>query len=327
MELTKMPNKLFTKKLLGTASQIDELEFQKQVEKDPRVLDDFHFTEKIWEESAKVHVFGLIDADTDWKSIRGRVDSRFIFKHKKIPFGIYFMRIAALFLLTGGLSMGFYKLLLVHKGDEKGFTSYDTEATSKNIILPDGSTVVLNRGSNITFREGFGSTSRDVILQGEAFFSVIPGLALPFKVYIGKSVVEVTGTQFTVYENTNGVQVSVLSGTVILGSRNASLPRISIKANHSGYMLENNQLKVEEGIPVNALSWKTGHLIFDQMPIDSALMDIARHFNRQLSIETKIQERVTAEFQNQPLYEILDELKLVAGLQFDTTGTALIVRK
>jgi hypothetical protein len=63
------------------------------------------------------------------------------------------------------------------------------------------------------------------------------------------------------------------------------------------------------------------------MPIDSALMDIARHFNRQLSIETKIQERVTAEFQNQPLYEILDELKLVAGLQFDTTGTALIVRK
>jgi len=84
---------------------------------------------------------------------------------------------------------------------------------------------------------------------------------------------------------------------------------------------------MEEGIPVNNLSWKTGHLIFEETPIDSALIDIARHFRKELSFETKITDEITAEFQDQPLNEILRELELVAGLQFDTTGTALIVRK
>ena len=82
-----------------------------------------------------------------------------------------------------------------------------------------------------------------------------------------------------------------------------------------------------KGIPVNNLSWKTGHLIFEDTPIDSALIDIARHFRKELSVETPVTEQITAEFQDQPLHEILKELELVAGLQFDTTRTTLIVRK
>jgi hypothetical protein len=56
-------------------------------------------------------------------------------------------------------------------------------------------------------------------------------------------------------------------------------------------------------------------------------VDIARHFHRDLSFDVILQEKITAEFQDQPLHEILKELELVAGLKFDTTGTALIVRK
>jgi ferric-dicitrate binding protein FerR (iron transport regulator) len=103
--------------------------------------------------------------------------------------------------------------------------------------------------------------------------------------------------------------------------------QIHIAANQSGYLMEDHELKLKNGIEPNTLSWKTGVLVFHDTPIDTALMDIARYFRKDLVLETRITDDITAEFQHQPLNEILDEINLVAGLKFDTTGTALIVRK
>ena len=92
-------------------------------------------------------------------------------------------------------------------------------------------------------------------------------------------------------------------------------------------MLPNKELVIRNGLDANNLSWKTGVLIFDETPLDSALSDIAHYFRKDLEIETVIGEKVTAEFENQPLGEILYELEQVAGLVFDTTGGSLIVRR
>ncbi len=195
------------------------------------------------------------------------------------------------------------------------------------MLLPDGSTVTLNRGASLTYSESYGTVSREVKLKGDAYFSVMPDADLPFKVFTGESVVEVTGTKFSVYKINGEVHVSVLSGRVLLSSADVLQKKISISANQSGYLTAGNDLKVENGVSPNVLSWKTGHLEFDQTPIDSAMMDIAHHFNRELVFENRLNEKITAQFQDQPLREILQELTLVAGLNFDTTGTALIVRK
>jgi transmembrane sensor len=169
--------------------------------------------------------------------------------------------------------------------------------------------------------------TREVILNGEALFEVVADIAHPFKVFTGESVVVVTGTRFTVREEKGLVKVSVLSGNVLLSNSGEKAKQIRIAANQSGYLLPDHNLKIENKIELNNLSWKTGHLVFRETPIDTALIDIARHFSRDLVFETSIREDITAEFQNQPLNEILDEINLVAGLKFDTTGTALIVRK
>jgi ferric-dicitrate binding protein FerR (iron transport regulator) len=197
----------------------------------------------------------------------------------------------------------------------------------KEILLPDGSSVTLNTGSSLTFRDGFGSDSREVILNGEAFFNVKPNKQLPFRVFSGESVVEVTGTSFSVYQVDGEVHVAVITGRVLLSSTRTGEQKMSISANQSGFISGYKEVKIEEGIPANVLSWKTGILVFEQTPIDSALIDIAHHFRRDLSLEIPLSERITAEFQDQPLHEILNEIALVAGLSFDTTGTALIVRK
>jgi len=326
MELTKMTNGLFTKKLLGTADQKDEQKFRQLIGDDPGKLAEFQLIQKIWQEAESVKVFEQIDTRSDWKLVASRVNL-FPRNYRKIPWNVYFLRIAALVILTFGLSIGFYKLVLLNKNTESGFTTYKTNEQKKEIILPDGSAITLNAGSDLAFRDGFGTNSREVILNGEAFFNVNHNPELPFKVYSGESVVEVTGTSFSISQNKSEVRVSVISGTVILSSSDNVGEKISLHANQSALLSDKNEIMVEDGIPVNVLSWKTGHLIFNQTPIDSALIDIARHFRRNLDLETVIDENITAEFQDQPLHEILGELTLVAGLQFDTSGTALIVRK
>jgi transmembrane sensor len=326
MELPKMPDKLFTKKLLNATDRIEELKFNNMMSDDDKFR-AFQMLNVIWKESERGKDFENIDTSADWKKVSGRINDRFPVNYRKIPLSTYFLRIAALMLLTGGLSIGFYKLLLVGKSDDTGFTVIAADQQKKDYVLPDGSLITLNKGSEINFREGFGKISREVILNGTAFFNVVPNSDLPFKVFSGNSVVEVTGTSFSVYELDGKIHVSVLSGKVLLSSTESLGNKVSITANHSGYLVAPTEISVEEGIPVNALSWKTGHLVFDGTPIDSALFDIAHHFGRDLTFETSLKDRITAEFQDQPLHEILDELELVAGLQFDTTGIALIVRR
>lgn len=294
------------------------------------IIDDpGDFSEIIREHATNLRLFEDISTDADWKLVNERLTGKLPVNYRKISWQGYFLRIAALVVFTAGLSYGLYKLLInTNSKENTEFISEDTDRLFREIVLPDGSCVTLNKGSRISYRSDFGTETRDIILEGEALFEVVSGLAIPFQVFVGASVVKVTGTSFSVTETSDGsVKVSVLTGKVELSSAAGEQKKICIAANQSGYVLKNKELKVEEGVSANVLSWKTGHLVFSQTPLDSALMDIAHHFGRTLALESALKDEITAEFQNQPLGEILNELKLVAGLQFDTTGMALIVRK
>jgi transmembrane sensor len=73
---------------------------------------------------------------------------------------------AAVTLIVGGL-FGFQEKLLIE--------SYETAyGETRRLTLEDGSSVILNANSSLKVpRFGFGSTTREVVLHGEALFSVI----------------------------------------------------------------------------------------------------------------------------------------------------------
>ncbi|MBN1144975.1 MAG: FecR domain-containing protein [Bacteroidales bacterium] len=324
MKKGRMPNHYFKKNISSASNHHAGNELHGVSESECS-----EFFDMIREHATNLRLFDQINTDADWRLVSARVADKLPVNYRRISWHTYFLRIAALVVFTSGLSFGLYKLLVnTNSRENSGFVSENADQLIKEVILPDGSSVTLNKGSRLSYRGSFGVGSRDVILEGEALFNVVPGMAVPFQVFAGGSVVKVTGTSFSVSEARDGsVKVSVLSGTVELSSTREEQNKISIAANQSGYVLKNKQLKVEAGVSANVLSWKTGYLLFNQTPLDSALIDIAHHFGRSLELESTLKDEITAEFQNQPLREILNELKLVAGLQFDTTGTALIVRK
>jgi ferric-dicitrate binding protein FerR (iron transport regulator) len=328
MDFKSKPIKLIFTKLIQDSDFGDVERFRDRISNSPRMQLEFRRTEKIWREAGEVGLFDQIDTDSDWEMVRTRLNMPNLRRHPEIPAYRYFLRIAAMIIFAGGLSVALYKTIsFVNREQDHGFVNIMADHKPKEFVLPDGSLVTLNAGSKLIFNSGYNKLNREVILEGEALFEVLPDKAHPFKVFTGESVIEVTGTRFNVRQEDGSVKVAVITGTVLLSGTSDQPEKISISANQSGYFNSGNELRLEDGIEINALSWKTGHLIFDETPIDSALIDIARHFRKELLIETEISEEITAEFQNQPLGDILDEINLVAGLKFDTSGTALIVRK
>lgn len=82
--------------------------------------------------------------------------------------------------------------------------------------LPDGSVVTLNGGSKITIGEGYGILTRDIFLEGEAFFDVRHNKEVPFIVHTAAMDVKAVGTAFDVkaYPGEKITETSLINGMV-----------------------------------------------------------------------------------------------------------------
>lgn len=86
----------------------------------------------------------------------------------------------------------------------------------KNFQLPDGSVVTLNGGSKMSISGGYGISSRDIYLEGEAFFDVKHNKELPFIVHTASMDIKALGTAFNVnaYLGEKITETSLVRGLV-----------------------------------------------------------------------------------------------------------------
>ena len=89
-------------------------------------------------------------------------------------------------------------------------------AEKQRIVLPDGSSVMLEKNSKISFSSTFTGNKREVFLTGEAFFEVTHNTQKPFIVYTNEVTTKVLGTSFRIkaYRNESTILVAVKTGKV-----------------------------------------------------------------------------------------------------------------
>lgn len=86
----------------------------------------------------------------------------------------------------------------------------------KTVVLPDGSVVTLHSNSTLTLSEGFGRTSRELTLSGEALFDVVHSGQHPLIVHTSSVDVEVLGTLFNLnaYPQSGYTETSLFRGKI-----------------------------------------------------------------------------------------------------------------
>ena len=91
-------------------------------------------------------------------------------------------------------------------------------------MLPDGSTVWLNVGSKLFYDGNLNGATREVRLEGEAFFDVVKQLHRPFIVHTSGIDIKVLGTTFNVksYPDDKTVETTLYHGSVKIFRENES---------------------------------------------------------------------------------------------------------
>ncbi|MCG8326641.1 MAG: FecR domain-containing protein [Chitinophagales bacterium] len=170
--------------------------------------------------------------------------------------------------------------------NDSGTANMMTEAAeTKSIKLPDGSTVILNAVSSLSYSADNWEQSRTIHLEGEAFFEVKKGA--PFKVITKNGNVEVLGTSFNVDSYDDSFAVNCYTGKVRVSSQGQSTT-----IEKGGFaLLENNQLRNTSFDTEKTKDWRVGFFKYEGSPLSEVFDELERQFDVQIAAPDSILER------------------------------------
>ena len=165
--------------------------------------------------------------------------------------------------------------------------------------LPDGSSIVLNSGTDIEYKRNFGETSRNIMLrEGEVFLNVVPN-STPFVVESFDAHIEVLGTSFNVRAWPDQIDaathVFVSSGQVKVTPVAASELAVTLAAGQSAQVRHDGQAPlVMESIqgPMQR-AWVDGGFKFSDEPLGNVVEEIERRYDVEITIASPALETVS----------------------------------
>jgi transmembrane sensor len=152
-------------------------------------------------------------------------------------------------MVTAIVSVSF--LFYMKRNADSAYSSYYTKPGNvSKIALSDGTVVWLNADSKFRCPQSFdGSATREVYLEGEAYFEVAKDKKHPFLVHSGNLTTRVLGTKFDVnaYHTNRTIEVTLLEGKVML-TANTDIAQhkkpdtLYLKPNERAYFNKNNTI-------------------------------------------------------------------------------------
>lgn len=150
-------------------------------------------------------------------------------------------------------------------------------AETRRVILDDGSIVELGADSAIAI--AFGPAGRRItLLQGEAFFEVVPDPKRPFSVHSGDLAATVTGTAFDVALTDRSFAVTVASGSVRVGSVEAPAEAVDLNPGEGAVIARTSHRLTHVALPSRSVAaWRHGRLIVEDAPLMDVVATLGRY--------------------------------------------------
>ena len=195
-------------------------------------------------------------------------------------------------------------------------SDYVTGIGERRVIhLDDGSALTMNTQSHV--RVWYTRGLRDLqLMDGEALFSVAHDPKRPFRVHVGRAIVEAVGTEFSVIKDKHGTKVSVVEGRVKIFDNQSAAPLV-LNPNAVAWteMAAADSQRPMTPVPVGAreeariterggafadfevdrhevseheierqLAWTNGQLIFENTTLADTVSEFNRYNRRKLQI-------------------------------------------
>lgn len=197
------------------------------------------------------------------------------------------------------------------------------------VVLSDGTEVLLNSDSRLTYPSVFEGSQRVVSLEGEAYFNVTKDTDHPFIVKSGNMQVRVLGTEFNVssYSPTDA-RVTLIEGKVAVSDTNGK-HSVEIKPGQCVQLTSDGRFDVSEVDTESILYWREGLFYFDDVRLVDMMKEIGRWYNIDIEFQNpKIMDLRMRFFakRNEDILQLLESLNRMESIHATMEEDKLIIR-
>lgn len=201
--------------------------------------------------------------------------------------------------------------------------------TSFHLILSDGTRVWLNANSKITYPVTFTGNTREVHLEGEAFFDVKRNEQSPFMVNTDQLNVRVLGTKFNVntFADNGYVSTALVEGSVEVSGKTGMFRRLIPGQVAMIDTIGKIQVVDMELKPYTA--WIDDMFCFRNTPLSEILKQVGRYYNVKVVYNADYREEYyTGDiYRNKPLQTLLDVLEMTIPVKFELLDQVVYIKR
>jgi len=283
-----------------------------------------------------------ISTETEFAALQEKIEAknsrlRFLKSRKSLAFQI--SRVAAILVIL--LTVGWFGKSLLVKPESSATLGNLTEiiipiGQRGQITLEDGTKVWINADTRLKYPAHFNEKTREVYLEGEAYFEVAHNKQKPFLVHTSSIEVKVLGTKFNVksYKNDLKTETTVAEGCVSVAEnakqKNGNTAKaVKLLANDKAVLNQDaNDFKLEKTNASLATAWTTGEISFDEKSLDEIARILERQFDFVIVVENKAAKDniYTATFEKgKTCEEILFALMKSSDFTYKITGKTITI--
>jgi len=246
-------------------------------------------------------------------------------------------------------------MILFIKPDEKnGISEVKVPMGGMSSVqLPDGSTIILNAGSTLTYKNSFDSRHREVVLSGEAFFDIVKDPAHPFVVLTPKIRIKVLGTRFNVkaYPGDKITEASLLRGIIELTVLKNPDRQIIMKPSEKLTLLNEDRKgpirnegaisdtvikavlelgtihqTLKDSLPAEAI-WIDNKVVFDGTEFSEVAKMMERKYNAKIIFKRDELKKIimSGKFENVTLDKAMKQLQLIANFNYQIINNQVFI--
>jgi transmembrane sensor len=358
------------KVLTSTANEKESKQFMELVIANKELMEFYIKIQDYWNKVPELGSFENIDVEADWKLVYERIREHELKKlsfsgsgreiwhitQKYLPYAAAVVAIVVISWLYFSYSQS-----LKETKNFAGLVNH-IEAplgSRSQVVLPDGSTVLLNAGSSIRYSGEFSIQNREVFLEGEAFFNV-EKQEIPFVVKTTDVSLIVLGTSFNLkaYKDEDVIEATLVSGSlriediyteskrfrdfVLEPNQKATFHRVSGEvALQASEKVDTVQGLVAQAIkPISKIevlqkrsiepeiSWKDGILIVESEP----LVELARKLERRYDVSFVFNDerlkgyKYSGTLKDQTLEQVLRAMSLTSPIDYSLQDKTVTLR-
>lgn len=317
---------LLVKYLLNESSESERKRVEEWVSASTENKKHLEHFRLIWEQSATNPIKKNIHEDEAWLRMKMRLKQGESIQPSK-PFHRLKFAWQAAAILVIALCTGWLGYIVVDYFSTANLVTMQVASINRVIrdTLPDGSTVTINKNSFLTYPSAFTGNTREVTLNGEAYFDIAPDKKHPFIIHANDVAVRVVGTSFNIKTINGKTEVIVESGVVEVIKEKKS---IRLQPKEKTVTNWDNSALVKDSITSKLYNYyHSKEFICNATPLYQLVETLNLAYNAKIEIanDSLKQVQITTVFKNESLDTIIGIISETFKIKVERKGNSSIL--